>query len=610
MSLSLILAGLLLIGFLCQWIAWRTRLPAILFLLLSGILLGPVSGVLNPGAVFGDLLFPFVSLGVAIILFEGSLTLRFKEVSGLAPAILLLVTLGAVITAAGMAAAAHYLAGLDWTIAILFGALTCVTGPTVIMPMLRAVRPTERIAQTLRWEGIVIDPVGALFAVLAFESIVAGSRDEGWHLFALVVGVGVGLGLVAAFAFGMALRRSWIPEYLQAYAALALVLFVFAVSNRLADESGLLTVTVMGIALGNMRRIDIEHILGFKEHLSTLLISILFILLAARLDWPTPSEWLSGVAILLVAMLVVRPLNVFVCTLFSPLSWRERALLAWIAPRGIVAAAVSALFALKLEAQNIEGAGSLVSLTFLIIIGTVVVQSATSRRLARWLGVAAATPRGVLIIGASRFARELATALDRQNFPAVLADDDWANIRIARMAGLQTYYGNPNSEHAEFTLDVVGTGWMLAMSTQRDVNVLASARYRPEFGKSRVFQLRQLLPGEAPRLAYSAPLMASILFGEAVTHSQLETLIDEGWSIKSSKLTETHTWKAYQARFTTTPQLLFAINEKGHLHFQSTRTPLSPKAGWTVTALAPPGELTAKLVVDEGEAAPSIDLPG
>ncbi|MFZ1909604.1 MAG: cation:proton antiporter, partial [Burkholderiales bacterium] len=360
---ALLLTGLLLLGFGAQWLAWRVKLPAILFLLLLGLALGPIGGVLHPDAMFGDLLLPFVSLAVAVILFEGSLTLRFAEIRGLGPVILRLVSAGAALTLAILAWAGHVLAGLSWPIALLFGAVVSVTGPTVIVPMLRSVRPNERISNILRWEGIIIDPLGALLAVLMFELIVSGERSgeaHHWLVFGQTVAVGAGVGFGAAWLLGYALRRHLMPEYLQNLGALTLVLASFAVANALRDESGLLAVTVMGIVLANTKGLQMDDILDFKEHLSTLLITLLFIILAARLEGPIPLLTVAGgIGVLLVAQVVARPVAVLASTLFSSVTWRERALLAWIAPRGIVAAAVSALFALRLQQLGVADADKL-----------------------------------------------------------------------------------------------------------------------------------------------------------------------------------------------------------------------------------------------------------
>ena len=515
-ELGLMLAGMLMIGFLAQWLAWRVKLPAILFLLLAGIVLGPVSGVLDPDKLLGDLLFPTVSLAVALILFEGSLTLRFHELPGIGKAVRGLVSYGAVASLLLLALAAHLVAGLAWPIALLFGALACVTGPTVIAPMLRTLRPNARIANTLRWEGIVIDPLGALFAVLIYEAIVSRQEGHTIGIFVATIGCGAVIGALSAWLLAFFLRRQMIPEYLQNYAVLAAVLLAFSISNTITHESGLLAVTIMGIALGNLRGVHIDDILDFKESLTTVLVSLLFILLAARLHWPLPDGMLgAGIALFVIAQLVVRPLTVAISSFGSGLNWRERALIGWVAPRGIVAASVSALFALRLDALGVAGAEALVPLVFTLIIGTVILQSATARPLAIWLKVAEPEPRGVLIFGSDQVARAIGKALHEAGFRVVLADDDWDGIRLARMEGLATFFGNPASPHAERHLDLTGIGRLLALSTHRERNSLACVHYRQEFGREKVYRLRNLSPQEnTDRAALAGSLLAPPLFDE------------------------------------------------------------------------------------------------
>ncbi len=589
-ELGLMLAGMLMIGFLAQWLAWRVKLPAILFLLLAGILLGPVSGVLAPDRLLGDLLFPVVSLAVALILFEGSLSLRFHELPGIGKAVRGLVSYGAMATLLMLAWLAHRIAGLSWPIALLFGALGCVTGPTVISPMLRTLRPNARIANTLRWEGIVIDPLGALFAVLVFEAVV--SRREGHTLgvFIATVGSGVVIGAVSAWLMAFFLRRQMIPEYLQNYAVLAAVLLAFSLSNVLTHESGLLAVTIMGIALGNLRGVHVDDILDFKENLTTVLVSVLFILLAARLPWPLPQGMLfAGFVLFLLAQLVVRPLSVALASIGSGLSWRERALIGWVAPRGIVAASVSALFALRLDALGVAGADALVPLIFTLIIGTVVLQSATARSLAIWLKVAEPEPRGVLVFGSDQVARAIGKALDEAGFRVVLADDDWDGIRLARMEGLTTFFGNPASPHAERYLDLTGIGRLLSVSTHRERNSLACVHYRQEFGRDKVYRLRNLTPLEnTDRAALAGNLLAPPLFDEQMTHGRFAELLQQGWRIKTTRLSGTFDWPHFIEHYGSTSVLLFGVEEKGVLRVVSSRRELEPRPGWAVIALVPP----------------------
>jgi CPA1 family monovalent cation:H+ antiporter len=284
----LTLAGIGLIGIACQWLAWRVRLPAILFLLLAGIVAGPVTGWLKPDKLFGELLFPFVSLSVAVILFEGALTLRFDRLRGLGQVVRRMVIAGLVITWLVCAASAWLFLGYSVELALLFGALVVVTGPTVIAPMLRVVRPKPAVAEVLRWEGIVIDPFGALLAVLVFEFLVARGEGAAWsHTLMTFTGtlvVGIGIGAIAGWLLGVLLRRHAIPDYLQNVFTLALVGGAFAASDSVVPESGLLAVTVMGMVLANLPRVHVEEILDFKESLSVLLISTLFVVLAARIE--------------------------------------------------------------------------------------------------------------------------------------------------------------------------------------------------------------------------------------------------------------------------------------------------------------------------------------
>ena len=589
-DLGVVLTLLLVVGFLAQWLAWRLRLPAILFLLLIGIVIGPATGWFDPDKQLGAFLFPTVSLAVALILFEGSMTLRFSELRGIGTAVHGMVTYGAVLALLMLAAAAHWIAGLPWSIAFLFGALTCVTGPTVITPMLRTLRPNARIASALRWEGIVLDPLGALFAVLVFEAIVSHQQGHSLAVFAATVGIGAGIGLAVALALGFLLYRQMIPEYLQAYGTLIAVLGAFTLSNKLAHESGLLAVTIMGITLGNLRHIHIQDIMDFKEHLSTLLVSMLFVVLAARLHWPLPPGMLmAGILVFVVAQFFIRPVSILVSTFRSSFTWPERALLAYVSPRGVVAASVSSLFALRLGDLGVRGADALVPLVFTLIIGTVVLQSATARPLARWLKVADPDPDGVLIFGSDAVARGIGAALKEHKFQVLLADDDWDGISKARMDGLPVFFGNPTSQHAALNLDPTGIGRLLAMSGRRELNSLACMQYRQEFGRERVYRLRVLAPQDAnARSSFAGSLRAKALFGNDMTHTRFAELLDAGWRIKSNALTDAFGWPEFLAQHGADSVLLFGIEPNGRLRVASNRRKTEPRAGWNVIALVPP----------------------
>ncbi|MFM9485389.1 cation:proton antiporter [Pseudomonas monachiensis] len=579
---------------LCQWLAWRLKLPAILFLLLTGILAGPVLHLLDPQEMFGPLLMPLVSLAVALILFEGSLTLHLSEWREIGSVVHRLVTIGALSTWVVIAVATHWLLDFDWMLAILFGSLTLVTGPTVIVPMLRVVRPKASIANILRWEGIAIDPIGALLAVVVYSFIIASSKGNGLEesllTFGGVILCGSLFGVLGGWLLGTLIRRQWLPEYLHNLAALAAVLGIFIGSNEVTNESGLLAVTLMGMWLANMKGVDVRHILHFKENLSVLLISGLFILLAARLDLNAMIGLGPLVLILLlVIQFIARPLNVLLSTAGSSLGWRERALLAWIAPRGIVAAAVSAIFAIRLHEAGHQGALLLVPLTFAVIIGTVVLQSATARPLARLLKVAEPAPSGFLIIGANGPARTLGKALQQLGSRVLLTDSSWENIRAARMEGLPTYFGNPASQHADAHLDLVGLGHLLALSPSGEMNTLALMRFRHELGHQRMFGLAS---GQENRRTdkhrTSLEHRGNQLGSEALTYAKLASQLGQGAELYSTTLTDGFSWDDYRALHGERATLLFVRDGSGWVHVVTPESTIKPAAGWTLLALIQP----------------------
>jgi NhaP-type Na+/H+ or K+/H+ antiporter len=585
-------ALIFLVGSGCQWLAWRVKLPAIIFLLLSGIMAGPVLGLLNPDQLLGELFSPFVSLSVAVILFEGSLTLKYKEILGKQRVVRNMVTFGLLITCLITAVVAYYTLSLSWQMSFMFGAVSAVTGPTVIAPMLRTVRPTAAVSNILRWEGIVVDPIGASLAVLIYEFIVSGGGGQavGHTLlsFCQLVGIGVLTGTSGGYLFGLLLRNHLIPTFLQSFISLGLVFFVFTISYMLHTGSGLLTVTVMGVWLANMKDVDVQEILNFKESLSIVLISLLFIFLAARID---PIAFINigwkAFLIYFVIQFLARPLSVMVSTLGSDLSWPERHLLSWIAPRGIVAAAVSAIFAIRLENAGFADAHLLVPLTFFLIICTVLLQSATARSIALWLGVAEPDPNGFLIVGANPVARTVGKALSNQGFRVLLTDSSWTNITAAKLEGLNTYYGNPISEHAEHHLDLVGIGRMLALSAHENMNVSSMMHYRLELGTNAVFLIQSKVTiNRKDERTTAAILRGRTLFGWDITYEKLAGMLSHGAEIKTTRLTDTFSYQDFINTHQSEAILLFALDDKKQLHIVIDNKPLTPKPGWLLISLS------------------------
>lgn len=588
------LCGILIAGFACQWVAWRLRVPAILFLLVAGIAAGPVFGLLNPDELLGDLMLTFVSIAVAVILFEGSLTLKISQLGGRGNVVRNLVTIGVLITWAGSALAAHFLLGWDVYLAALFGAIVTVSGPTVVMPLLRTVRPKSSVSSVLRWEAILIDPLGAILGLLVFDFIVAsqdgGGTGEALRTVVVMVLAGTLLGAAGGYLFGLALRRRLIPDFLRDYSGLAAALTVFAAAEAIRGESGLLAVTVMGIWLANMRGVDLADILDFKESLTLLLVAGLFIILAARLDLSALQAigW-AALGVLLVLQLIAGPLRALVCSWGSSLSIREQLFLGWVFPRGIVAAAISALFALRLEAMDYEGADGLVPLVFTVIIGTVVIQSLTTGAIARWLDVAEPPPTGVLITGANTLGVAIARALHERDIPVLVADSHWESVRDARMQGLPTFFGSAVSAYADNNIDLSGLGNLLALTRRAGFNELACVRYAEEFGRDHVFTMQLAEDGKHRKHSISGEQGGRMLYGGEHSLMPLLERLESGAQIKSTVLTAEFSLESYEQQFPDNLPIFF-VDVSGYVRFPVPDNKLKPAAGWVVAAIVP-GEI-------------------
>jgi len=485
------LAAIVVLGAAAQWLAWRTRLPSILLLLPVGFLVGPeVAGIVDPDALFGDLLFPLVSLCVALLLFEGGLSLNLHELKEHGPVVRRLVTIGALVTWALATVAAMLLLGFDLRAALLLGALLTVTGPTVVLPLLRQIRPTGGVGPILKWEGILIDPIGAVLAVLVLEGITGASAGDTVMSIVQTIVIGGGIGVFLAWGLSVVLERYWLPDYLHVPFALAATFGGFAAANAVQHEAGLLTVTLMGVYLANQKRTSVRHILEFKETVRDLLIPALFIILSARLRLADLAllDW-GAVAFLLVLVLVARPLSVLASVAGSTTKRAERLFMMAMAPRGIVAASVASIFALRLEEHGYDGARALVPATFVAIVGTVVVYGLAGAPIARRLGLAVANPQGVLIVGAQEWARELAICLKDQGLGILMVDTNGENIKAARMAGIPAVRGNILREETEDKLDLAGLGRLFALTQNDEVNALCSLHHLHLFGRKAVYQL-------------------------------------------------------------------------------------------------------------------------
>ena len=585
------IAIILTVAIVSEWIAWRLGMPSILVLLLAGFAAGVY---VDPDLLFGDLLQPLVSISVAIILFEGGLTLRLRDLTEVGHVVRNLVSIGIVVTWVIAGLASFLFLGFSPELSALFGAILVVTGPTVIGPLLRHIRPRGQVGPILKWEGMLNDAIGAVLAVLVFEAIIHESGQAApalilWGVLKTIV-IGTVFGGVAALVLVFMLRRHWIPDHLDNAASLSLMVAVFTVSNLLQEESGLLTVTVMGIVIANQRQVAIRHLVEFKENLRTLLLSFLFVMLAARLDIDALLRvgW-GSVLFLLALMLVARPTAVFICSWRSTLEFREKVFLSFMAPRGIVAAAVVSIFALRLE-ERFPGAKAMVPAMFMVIIVTVAVYGLLAKGLARWLDLAQSNPQGVLFIGAHVLARHIAAALIEEGVSVRLIDNNRTNVATARMDGLDAHYGDALSEISMDELPLNDMGKVLAFTANDRVNALAILNFADTFGRAEMYQL----PSEAEAgptlddMGLPLHLRGRTLFDKNATYGSLMAQLDRGAAVKVTKLTEEFDYAAFQERNGAAATPLFLLSDDSRLIVLTADKPASPTAGQRIVCLVTP----------------------
>ncbi len=543
------LVGALGVG--SQWLAWRLRLPAIVLMLVAGLMIGPVTGILDPAAQFGDMLQPMIAVAVAIILFEGGLTLDLHRLSDAAKGVRRLVLIGAPLGWIASTFALHFVAGLSWEASAVFGGIMIVTGPTVIAPLLRQARLQRRPAALLQWEAIVNDPVGALAAVLAFEVVLVlrtatDAGGAGWEM-AIGIAAATALGLAGGWGIVRAFRQAYVPEYMKVPVLVVVLLGVFAVSDHVLHESGLLAVTIMGLWIANAGLPSFAELYRFKEHATVLLVSGVFILLAAGMSFERLAvlDWRAGLFVLSV-ILIARPLPVLAALAFTNVEWKERLLVAFTGPRGVVLVAVAGLFGDRLVQIGVEDADRVAPLAFALVAATVVLHGFTLAPMARLLGLTASRLPGVIIMGGSKWAVDLGAAFKKMELPVIIADPNNAHLRSARDAGLDTFYGDILSEAAEDRVEFVAYEKLICASDNDAYNTLVATDLAPEFGRENVFQLKRV------RDQSSRHTLPATLGGRAVgadeTFFEVNAAIAGGSGFRVTRLSEEFTLEHWRER--------------------------------------------------------------
>ncbi|WJY19503.1 sodium:proton antiporter [Alteriqipengyuania flavescens] len=607
---AVVIAAVGVLGIGAQWVAWRTGKPAIVLMLLAGFLAGPVLAYFAPGlaldprGTFGDLLEPMVAVGVALILFEGGLSLDFRELRHSGEAVGRLATLGVIFGWAFGSAAGYYIAGLQLPVAVLFGGILVVTGPTVVIPLLRQSAVKTRPASILKWEAIVNDPTGALCAVIAYEYFRKVAESPSASLIDVVppmIIAAVLAGLIGYFAariIAYAFPRGLVPEYLKVPVLFTVVIGVFVISNLIEHEAGLVAVTVMGVALANMNVSSLRSIHPFKENIAVLLVSGIFILLSSSLRMDDlvylGTTWRFG-AFLLTLLFIVRPATVLISLLGSSVPWNERLFLAWIAPRGIVLVAISGLFALRLGELGFTGGELLIGLSFAVVVATVVAHGFTIDLVAKLLGVKGATRPGLLIVGSNRWTIALAKQLQGLETPVMIVDSSWQRLKEARKQGVPTYHGEILNEATEHNLDLTPFQSLLAATDNEAYNALVCNEFAHEIGRDKVYQLGEDADEEDHR-SLPESLRGRAVFSAGHGVEDVQRLEAQGWTFRKTKLSEKFDFEDALAKLPEGTERLLVIREGGNIRFFTHAATPEPRDGDIVITFAPPDENRAEEV--------------
>ncbi len=590
-QIVLVIVGVVALGVSAQWVAWRLRLPAIVLLAGSGLIVGPGLGWINPSEELGDLLRPVISLCVAIILFEGGLSLRLAELKEAARGVQRLVYLGAPFGWAAATLCAHYIGGLDWAVSLVFGAIMVVTGPTVIMPLLRQSALNRRTASYLKWEGIVNDPIGALLAVLVFQFFVFSGEGSGLAEVLQGVGLAITSGLVfggvGGWLTGRAFRAGMVPEYLKSPVMLGLVLVVYEASNLMQHEAGLLAVTIMGIVVANMNLPGIGDMKRFKEYITIMLVSVVFVLLTADLNVEslTSIGW-RGAALIAAIMVLARPAAIMLATIGANMEFRERLLLSWIAPRGIVAAATAGVMGPRLVDAGYD-ADVLLPLVFAVIFATVFAHGLSLNWLAGRLGLSSRHRDSVVIVGASPWTIELARTLQGLKVNVLVADSSWHNLRAARLAGVPVFYGDILSEFAEESVELAHVRTVLAATSNDAYNALVCTQIAPEVGQRHVFQLPMGAETEDDPKAIARPRRGNVAFDKDAVFERLWRLYVRGWGFYKTKLSENYSYSDFLSERPEDAMQVILLDSDGDVDLFSVQHELEPKPGDTIVYFAP-----------------------
>ena len=592
-------------GMLAQWVAWRFRLPAIVLLFTIGLLFGPGLGIVHPSETMGWVFRPLVSLLVAIVVFEGGMALDIRQLREAGEGVARLTMLALPINWVLGSLAAHYVAHLEWGTSMLFGAIIVVTGPTVVLPLLRSAKLQPRVAAFLRWEAIVNDPLGAILAAVVLQLMLLHVDLHTGVFFThtlpdllAAATESISAGILPAYLIRYLFTRDMMPEILKTPVLISMALLIFTACNLEMEGAGLVAVTIFGMALTNLHIPGVAELRRIKESMVVLVVSVLFILLTADLHRDVLKHLSIPILMLtLVVLFVVRPVGIFFSTLGTSMSWKERLFVGWIAPRGIVAAAVAGAAGIRLKETGYQSADLIMPAVFAVIAVTMILHGFSLRPIARALKLTLSNDPAIAILGASKWSIDLAACLHRENIPVLLVDNRSSALMAAAQLDIPVLRTELLSQHGQEALEERPADYLIATTGDGIYNGMICGHLAPAMGRERVFQIS---PGVARLDFYhglSRDSRGKVLGEPAWNYTLFDTLFEQGWRFVSRAANE-----ANAAGFGTDDNRLdILVSRRSAILIRSAEDPtvITPMPGDLMISMVPPTDTPHT----EGEAA-------